>query len=139
MLGAIIAQLFSLAATFSLVYHARPTPPSSPLDWGSAIALAVALEILFIYMKEGLFRAGIAKKVAGAFGLAFDGAINTGGVLPFASRILTFAPVALILGVFGVNLADPLTLLIAGAILSFVLGFLLSILPHWLWPRRTKK
>jgi hypothetical protein len=139
MIGAIIAQAFSFAATLSLVFHARPAPPVSPLDWLSTIGIALALEILFIYMKEGLFRAGAAKKIAGAVGLIFDGIINTGGVLPFSSRILTFAPIALMLGVFGVNLGNPLHLLIAGVIFSTVLGFLLSILPHWLWPRRAKQ
>lgn len=139
MLGAIIAQLFSYAATLSLAYHVMPSRPSDPLTWLATAGLASALEALFIYMKEGLFKAGIEKKFTGGIGLIIDGFINAGGILPFAPRILTFAPIALILGVLGVNLAEPLTMLIAGVILSGVFGFLLSILPHWLWPRRVAK
>lgn len=139
MIGAIIAQAFSFAATLSLVFHARPAPPSAPLDWIGTILIALALEVLFIFMKEGLFRNGIGKKVAGAAGLLLDGIINSGGVMPFSARILTFGPIALILGVGGVNLANPLHLLVAGVVFSVIVGFLLSILPHWLWPRRAKQ
>jgi hypothetical protein len=134
-LAAFIAQGMSYATTLSAVAYVMR--PQVERDWGIAIAIALAVEILFAMMKETLF--GNIGHPAGWVGLLLDGLTNTGGILPWAGRLLTFGPIALILGVFRVDVSDPTTRMIGGAILSIIFGFILSIVPHWLWrPARSR-
>ena len=135
-LAAFIAQAMSYATTVSaamFIIH-----PKSELDWAFTLLIALAFEIMFAMMKETLF-SNLAHP-AGWIGFFADALVNAGGAMPWAPRLLTFGPIALILGVFGVDVSDPTTGLVGGAVLSLIFGGVLSIVPHWLWrPARPKK
>jgi hypothetical protein len=135
-LGAIITQVLSYMTTLSAAaYLMRPT---TEIGWALTAGAALAFEIVFIVLKEGVFQN--AGDLIGWTGFLIDGLVNAGGILPWAPRLLTFGPVALILGLLRIDVSDPTTALIGGAAISLVLGGALSYAPHRLWrPARSKR
>jgi hypothetical protein len=127
-LGAIITQVMSYLTTLSAVAHVMR--PHTETAWAITAGTALAVEIALIAMKETLFSGGAG---VGWTGFIIDGLINAGGILPWASRLLTFAPIALILGLIAVDTTDPMVALLGGAVIGLILGFVLSIAPHRLW------
>jgi hypothetical protein len=128
-IGAIVAQLLSYATTLSAaIFVIRP---GDEVAWALTILVSLGFEVLFMAMKEKLFSK--PGHPAGWIGLILDGAVNTGGILPWAGRLLTFGPILLMLGVFRVDVSDPATTMTGGVIVSAIFGFVLSIVPHWLW------
>lgn len=136
-IAALVAQLLSYLTTAAAVAHF--TRPVDYRLWGLTVGIAILLEAFFFGLKECLFRPGAPNKIAGAIGVFLDGTVNTGGVLVLALGLLTFGPVALILGVLEVDVADPSAMLGASLLISALLGFALSILPHILWRDWGKK
>jgi hypothetical protein len=129
-IGSLIAHAFSYLATLAFVaYILKPTDGPS---WAGTVAAALAVEAFGYALKELLWKHSLADPL-GWVGVAFDGIINTGGILPYAPRVLTFGPISLSLGFIGVNIGDPLTAVAASGVISLVAGVLLSIAPHWLW------
>lgn len=130
-LAAVIAQAMSYATTLAAAHHVLR--PGVLTMWLATIGLALLVEALFFGMKEAMFAPGLGNKGVGLLGFLFDGLVNTGGALVFASRILTFGPVALMLGVIEVDIASPDAMLAASVIASLLFGLTLSIAPHILW------
>ena len=137
-LSAIIAQVLSYLTTLGAAAHVlRPTDETM---WAVTAGVALAFEILFMGMKETLFDGDDENNAIGWLGFGLDAVVNTGGALTFAGRILTFGPLAFMLGLFGVNVADPVSNLIGAFIISLVAGIALSVAPHPLWrPKRRKR
>lgn len=134
-ISAIIAQAFSYATTLAAAAHImRPT--SAPM-WAITAAVALAFEALFFGMKETLFDSS-PNLFLGSVGVGLDALVNTGGALTFAGRILTFGPVALMLGLFGFDATDPTVSLVGTVVVSAILGITLSIAPHLLWRKRRR-
>lgn len=129
-IGTLIAHVFSYVAT--LAFAAYLFKPTDGPSWAGTAAAALAGEAFGYSLKELLWKNGLADPL-GWVGVFFDGIINTGGILPYAPRVLTFGPISLSLGFIGVNVADPFTAVAASGLISVVLGGLLSIAPHWLW------
>lgn len=136
-LGAIITQIFSYLTTLSAVGHVMR--PATETAWALTAGTALAIEIVLIVMKETIFDGNGANDVIGWLGFLIDALINTGGALPWAARLLTFGPIALILGLFAIDTNDPTTALIGGAVISLILGIVLSIAPHRLWRTGSKR
>lgn len=135
-IAALIAQALSYLTTLGAA--AFFVQPGQDLRrWGAAIGVAIAFEALFFGMKESMFQPGGLNKVIGAIGFLADGVINAGGIMAIALGILTFGPIALILGVAEVDISSPDAILLASAGLSLVLGLVLSLLPHGLWRQTT--
>jgi hypothetical protein len=113
-------------------------PGDDPTALAVVAALALAVEAALYGLKEAWFG---KSRAAGAVGFTIDGIINTGGALTFAGRILTFSPIALMLGFIGLSVTDPTVSLFGTVLISAALGFGLSILPHLMRTRRgsTKK
>ena len=125
----VIGHVASYATTLNFaVYLIRPQDGPG---WAGAVAAALAAEALVYAMKEMLWSNGLADPMGWA-GIILDGVVNTGGILPWAPRILTFGPISLSLGLIAVNVADPVTATVGAAAISVILGFVLSILPHWM-------
>jgi hypothetical protein len=130
--AASILQLLSYAATLgAAVFFAQPG--TDPRRWGAAALIAVLFEGLFFGMKEAVFAPGMGNKTIGVIGFLIDGIVNAGGVMAFAIMILTFGPVAAMLGMAEVNLADPNEALFVSFLISAFFGFVLSVAPHILW------
>lgn len=130
--GALVAQGFSFWTTLAFV-TLFTQPGTDTRQWGVTLLYAVLAEILFMAMKEQIFKKGCASRGVGIVGFLGDGFINAGGLTAIAVGVLTFGPAALMLGAFEVNLADPATMLSATGLTSLVLGIVLSITPHILW------
>lgn len=133
LVGAGAFQLFSYLATALAVAHVLR--PSDETSWIVALAVALAVEAALFALKESLFDPK-ASSAVGIVGLLLDTLVNAGGIMLYAGAILTLSGLAAILGIAGVDLADPETQLVAGGIVSGLLGLLLAIAPHWLWRRR---
>lgn len=130
-ISAVVAQGFSYATTLAFV--SLFTQPADMRAWLLTVSIALALEAFLFGLKEGLFRKGVPNKVAGVFGVGADAVINAGGIMGIVLTILTFGPVAAMLGVLEIDLASPDGRLVATLTTSTVLGLVLSILPHILW------
>lgn len=92
---------------------------------------ALLAEFAFIVMKTQLFSGG--SKVVGWAGIALDGLVNMGGILPRAGKLLTFPPIAAVLGFMGVDAGATATQKIGTFLIALIGGILLSVLPHRLW------
>jgi hypothetical protein len=129
-LGAVLAQSVSWLTTYWCVeWIMEPKPDQKVL----AIAIAVGAECLLILMKSCLFDGTHRADGVGWAGLIFDTIINAGGILPKAGRVLTFPPIAAILGLLGITTAHPTVNLIGSFVVAIVAGALLSVAPHRLW------
>lgn len=125
-------QLLSYVATAN--FFAFFLKPGDPRAWLVAAGVAALLEGFFIAMKESAFKPGLPPKIVAAlFGYGPDGLINTGGIMFFATALLTFRPVAAMLGVAEIDLANPDETMVVALGVSVFFGFGLSIAPHVLW------
>jgi hypothetical protein len=132
-LAAIGLQLLSLAATGNF-FNFFVKAGSDPRQWAIVAAFALLFEMFFVFVKESAFKPGIPPKaIAFIFGYLPDGLINAGGIMFFAAAVLTFGPIAAMLGVVEVDLANPDELLLIVIGISLFFGFGLSIAPHILW------
>lgn len=132
LITAIIAQGLSWLTTLGAVAFVVQ-PGADIRRWGIATVIAVVFEALFFGMKEAIFRPGCLNIGIGLAGFGADGLVNAGGVMAIALSLLTFGPVALILGVAEIDVSSPDARLWASAGVSLVLGLILSVLPHGLW------
>lgn len=126
-------QLLSLIATGNFV-NVFVQAAGDPRRWLFVALAALGGEAIFVAIKESAFRPGLPPKImAVLFGFGPDGLINAGGIMVFAAAVLTFGPVAAMLGVVEVDLSNPdeTLLIIIGVSLFF--GFGLSVAPHILW------
>lgn len=128
----LVLLLFSYATTFLAARHIM-RPGDDPTMLFIVASLALAVEAALYGLKECWFK---KSKAAGAVGFAIDGLVNTGGALTFAGRLLTFGPVALMLGFIGFPVTDPTVSLVGSVVISLILGFALSIVPHLMGPKR---
>lgn len=128
----LILLAFSFATTFLATRHVM-RPGDDPTALAVVFAIAIAVEAALYGLKETWFG---GSRGAGAVGFVIDGIINTGGALTFAGRILTFSPIALMLGFVGLPVTDPTISLIGTVLISTILGFGLSIVPHLMKKRR---
>jgi hypothetical protein len=123
---AIIAQVASWFTTFWAVQWI----------WGDGplvyqVTIAIVAECVLMICKTQLFNG--SDPTLGWAGLAIDGIINTGGLLPKACKVLTFPPIAAFGAAFGGTAATCTTFAIPSVILALVFGLALSALPHRLW------
>lgn len=125
----VIAGVAQIASWFTTLWAVQWIWADGPLAYQVAIAL-VAEGVLTI-CKAQLFNG--SDPILGWVGLAIDGIINTGGLLPKACRIYTFPPVAAVVAAFGGNPATCTTFAIPSVILALAFGLLLSAMPHRLW------
>ena len=141
--GAVIAHALSYLTTLWFVQWLTPDA-----ELRTAGIIAYVLEMFLFALKRAL-HSGRGRGVGWA-GVFTDGLINMGGLIPWAPRILTFPPVAVVLallgwatggalGVFGtpfVTLAfgtQPVPISLSGLIVSLLGGMLLSAGPAQLW------
>jgi hypothetical protein len=109
------------------------------------VFVGLIVEAALVGLKSLLFIGRRGDGVAGWAGFTIDAVLNTGGLLPRADRLLTFGPIAAVLSLFGLNVAElpkavtamadgkPLEVTIGGLLVAILGGVLLSILPHRLW------
>lgn len=97
------------------------------------VLAAVVVEVVLVGMKSALWGKRNGDHTIGWAGFVIDTATNVGGILPRAGRLLTWPPVATLLGVFSVNSAEPAVQTAGGFTLALLFGILLSVLPHRLW------
>lgn len=129
-IGAVITSIISWLTTYwCVLWIMQPAA-----DAGKAVPIAVSIvaEVVLVLMKRCLFTADRDHGIGWA-GLIIDALINAGGILPRAGRLLTFPPIAAMLGAIGVNAADPATNNGGAFIIALAIGSLLSVLPHRLW------
>jgi hypothetical protein len=127
-IGAVIVQAVSWLTTFWCVEWIM-----QPAELPIIIGVSLVAELLLVLMKRCLFNDDKGDDTIGWVGFIIDGVINAGGILPRAGRLLTFPPIALMLGVFGIDAAADTPNKIGAFILALIGGALLSVLPHRLW------
>jgi hypothetical protein len=134
-IGAVITQIMSYLTTLSAAAYVMR--PETEVGWALTAGAALAFEIVFIVMKETIF--SNPADPMGWLGFVIDGLVNAGGIFSWAGRLLTFAPIAVMLGLLRVDVSDPTTTLIGGAVISVAFGGFLSYAPHRLWrPAKAK-
>ena len=128
--GAGVVQALSWLTTYWCVeWIMQPGPDQLPVT----IGISLVAEVLLVLMKRCLFNEDKKDDSIGWFGFVADTIINAGGILPRAGRLLTFPPIAVMLGVFGIDAASEGPNKIGAFILALIGGALLSVLPHRLW------
>lgn len=129
--GALIAAVISWITTYWCVLWIMQ--PAEGASMTMPLVVSIVAELILTLMKRCLFNADRSDDGIGWAGLVVDAIINAGGILPRAGRLLTFPPVAAILGVFGVNAAHPTINNVGAFVIAIAAGALLSVLPHRLW------
>lgn len=119
------AQLASWATTFWFVQFVWPEG-AAPYQ----ALIAIAVEALFVVMKERLFRGD--DPTIGWVGFVLDAVVNAGGILPKSCRVLAFPPIAALLTAFGLTGACQVYS-VPSVAFALLCGALLSVLPHRLW------
>ena len=94
---------------------------------------AVVVEAVLVAMKSALFDKGGGNDGIGWAGFVIDALTNLGGILPRAGKVLTWPPVATLLGLLGMSAADPTVQSLGGLIIALAAAILLSVLPHRRW------
>jgi hypothetical protein len=125
----IIAVVAQVASWFTTFWAVQWIWADGPLAY--QVGLAVVAECALIICKSQLFNG--SDPTLGWAGLAVDGIINTGGLLPKACKVLTFPPIAAIGAAFSANAVACTTFSVESVILALVFGLGLSALPHRLW------
>lgn len=95
-LGAVIGHALSYLTTLWFVQWLPGTD-----DLRLQGAAAYILEVLLFALKLALYAKTPEGRGVGWAGVSADGLINMGGLLPYASAILSFPPVAVMLGLVG--------------------------------------
>lgn len=129
------AQLLSLLTTLWFVEWVWPTG-----QWPARLVVALVAEGILFALKSSLFR-GDDNPGMSWTGFIIDSILNMGGVLPVTSRMITFPPIAAVLGATQVlPLASGTMATMSGNavsyggfILAIIGGILLSVAPHYLW------
>jgi hypothetical protein len=128
-LAALSVQVMSWAATLAAAVHL--IQPATTLMWAVAVGVGTMIEVILYGMKELLWDEERGDSM-GYIGILLDWIVNAGGVVPYATRLLSWGPFAAIIGLLGIeNTTANQT--IGGLILSLIFGFILSIAPHVLW------
>lgn len=94
---------------------------------------AVVVEAVLVAMKSALFDKGGGNDGIGWAGFVIDALTNLGGILPRAGKVLTWPPIATLLGLLGLSAADTTVQSVGGLIIAGAAAILLSVLPHRLW------
>lgn len=141
--AAIIAHGLSYMTTLWFVQWVWPAG-----DLVGQSAVACTLEALLFGMKSALWNGAEGDDGVGFAGVAIDGLINAGGLLPQAGAILTFPPIAIVLSLVKIR-TDQLTtiatlpggheLSAAGLVTAVLGGILLSAAPHRLWRAASRR
>lgn len=138
-IAAVGLQVLSYAATANF-FAFFLEPGTNPRMWLIVGVVAVLIEGLFVAVKESAFQPGLPPKIiACIFGYGPDGVINAGGIMFFAAALLTFRPIAAMLGMAEVDLSNPDEILLIVIGISTIFGFALSIAPHILWRDWSKR
>lgn len=97
------------------------------------IVAALVVEAVLVGMKSALFDKGSGNDGIGWAGFVIDALTNLGGILPRAGKVLTWPPIATLLGLLGLSAADTTVQSVGGLIIAGAAAILLSVLPHRLW------
>ena len=124
-----IAAVLQLASWFTTLWAVEWIWADGPLAY--TIGIAIIAEGILIICKMQLFNG--SDPALGWVGLAIDGLINTGGILPKACAVLTFPPIAAIGAAVDRSAASCTTFAIPSVIVALIIGVALSALPHRLW------
>ena len=124
-----IAGILQVASWFTTFWAVQWIWADGPLAY--QIGIALVAESILVICKTQLFNG--SDPILGWVGLAIDGIINTGGILPKACLVWTFPPIAALVVAFGGNPTACATFGIPSVILALVIGVALSALPHRLW------
>lgn len=119
-------SLMSYAATAGFVIAAMR--PTTSLHWLLALGVATIGEALLIVSKAAL--RDNSRDGAGWVAAVLDWATNTAGVYWFAPGIGTIPGIAMVLAATGIDPASAT----ARALVSALVGFVLSAAPVWLLP-----
>jgi hypothetical protein len=138
-----LAGILQLVSFFTTLWAVQWVWPEGQLN--HQVFVGLIAEAALVGLKSLLFVGRRGDMVAGWVGFVIDAILNTGGLLPRADRLLTFGPIAAVLSLFGLNVADlpqaititadgkPLEVTIGGLLVALLSGALLSMLPHRLW------
>lgn len=129
--GAVITQAISWLTTYWCVLWIMQPQEGASLT--APIIVSIVAEIVLTLMKRCLFNTDRSDDGIGWAGLVVDAIINAGGILPRAGRLLTFPPIAAMLGVVGIDAAEKAINNAGAFIIALAAGALLSVLPHRLW------
>ena len=124
-------QAFSLLTTYWLV--AWLMTPKTQADYTLAFTIALGGELVLIKAKSFLFDSKASNDAIGWIGFVIDTATNAGGITPRAARLVTWPPLAAMIGAFGGDATTTQTQQIGALIIGLVAGAVLSFVPHRLW------
>lgn len=127
----IIAVIAQLASFMTTLWAVQWIWSDGPLVY--QVAAAAVVEFMLVGMKSALWGKRSSDQAIGWSGFVIDTVTNLGGILPRAARLITWPPIAAVLGALGVNAADPATQALGGFLVALAGGILLAILPHRLW------
>lgn len=130
-IGAVITSIISWLTTYWCVLWIMQ--PADDASKALPLGVSIVAELVLVLMKRCLFNADRGDDSIGWAGFVIDAIINAGGILPRAGRLLTFPPIAAMLGAVGLDIADPRTNSIGAFAVAIIAGSLLSVLPHRLW------
>jgi hypothetical protein len=124
-IGAVIAQILSFAATYAFI--------AAVLKGATGITtflVAAGVELVLSLAKNAMFKQHARDGAIGWSAVIFDTLLNAGGVWPIAKNIGGTPTATMIAEWLGIEATVNET---AAIVIAIGLGFLLSILPWYLW------
>jgi hypothetical protein len=124
-IGAVVAQVLSFLTTYAFIVAVLKGATGL-----TAFLVSVGVELLLSLAKSAMFKARARDGAVGWAAIGFDSLLNAGGLWPIAKNIggtPTATMIAEWLG-FSTDVSNT-----SAVVIALALGFLLSILPWYLW------
>lgn len=124
-IGAVIAQVLSFVTTYAFIVAVMKGATGLTI-----FLIAVGVELVLSLAKSAMFKGRARDGAVGWSAIGFDSLLNAGGLYPIAKNIGDTPSAKMLAEWLGLTTDVSAT---AAVIIALVLGFLLSILPWYLW------
>lgn len=124
-IGAVVAQILSFLTTYAFI--AAVLQGATGL---TVFLVGLGVELLLSLAKSAMFKASARDGAVGWAAIAFDSLLNAGGLWPISKNIGSTPTAKMIAEWLGLTTDVSGT---AAVVIALALGFLLSILPWYLW------